>query len=245
MRCPKCGREQTGGSECVGCGVVFARDGDLATSRRPEPRATKQDDQRAAVEYRRRGAIYAWTVFPLFGAFVLALLWPGGSGPVVWVLGIGAGSTIVLLQFFLLRCPNCEKRVGVPGSLRCPHCDVVLRPVRISAVVHPEVVSQFQRRRLLLERLRRIERPLFMSAIVLFALLIVSFVSGRLSEIWTIGFWVIGALIGCGAIVELISRWHYRCPRCRKALFEDTGDSDSPLDDPEFCPFCGERLRGV
>ena len=78
-----------------------------------------------------------------------------------------------------------------------------------------------------------------MSALVMFALLFVTFVSGRSNETWTIGFWVIGALIGCGIIIDLIARWHYRCPRCRKALFEDQGDSDAPLEDPESCPFCG------
>lgn len=155
MRCPKCGFEQPDSSECIGCGVIFAKyrprpntqettisyTDSTAPNRTPihthapEPDARKKDVATAVLmNLVLPGAGYIYVGRKRFGVEVLVIL-----GALVWgylngneVLGALGGVIAVVAAidgYLAAKKYNLQiEAASLKRLVKCPHCAELIQP---------------------------------------------------------------------------------------------------------------------
>jgi hypothetical protein len=139
-------------------------------------------------------------------------------------LGLGFGVGLLIIVFFLWRCPACNKFIGLrTNSKVCPHCKAGLEPDWTQTKDKP-VMALFKKKK--------------KTMYILGAIIVVGFIpmfiadNNPESKIALISV-IVAVVIDFGIFISMFIIW--RCPNCNSYL----GNSMNPSN----CPKCDVRLR--
>jgi hypothetical protein len=138
------------------------------------------------------------------------------------VLGLVIGIGLLIIAFFLWRCPACNKFLGFKTDLKwCPHCKEKLEPDWTKT--EKPVMATFKKKK----------RLVYILGGTAFVFMVPMFIASNnpQSKIALICA-IIAGIVDLGIFIFIFVIW--RCPNCNKYLGRYVSSN---------CPRCGVRLR--